>query len=121
MASYFKIYEEELDNICLHEEVKTLDFLKEKNVPLGIITNGPTDHQTKLKQLQLNNWIPSRNMLISQATGFQNQKRDFQLAEKEFHMLPEETLYVGDNYDNDVLGAKVLTGKRFGSTIENAN
>lgn len=26
---------------------KTLDFLKEKNVPLGIITNGPTDHQTK--------------------------------------------------------------------------
>lgn len=120
MASYFKIYEEELDNICLHEEVKTLDFLKEKNVPLGIITNGPTDHQTKLKQLQLNNWIPSRNMLISQATGFQNQKRDFQLAEKEFHMLPEETLYVGDNYDNDVLGAKVLTGKRFGSTIENA-
>ncbi len=21
-------------------------------------------------------------------------------------MLPEETLYVGDNYDNDVLGAK---------------
>ena len=51
-----KIYEEELDNICLHEEVKkTLDFLKEKNVPLGIITNGPTDHQTKkLKQLQLN-------------------------------------------------------------------
>ena len=74
----------------------------------------------KLKQLQLNNWIPSRNMLISQATGFQNQKRDFQLAEKEFHMLPEETLYVGDNYDNDVLGAKVLTGKRFGSTIENA-
>ncbi|MGQ4824301.1 HAD-IA family hydrolase, partial [Enterococcus faecalis] len=92
-----------------HEELKkTLDFLKEKNVPLGIITNGPTDHQTKkLKQLQLNNWIPSRNMLISQATGFQKPEKEiFQLAEKEFHMLPEETLFVGDNYDNDVLGAK---------------
>ncbi|NTR68428.1 HAD family hydrolase [Enterococcus faecium] len=104
-----KIYEEELDNICLHEEVKkTLDFLKEKNVPLGIITNGPTDHQTKkLKQLQLNNWIPSHNMLVSQATGFQKPEKEiFQLAEKEFHMLPGETLYVGDNYDNDVLGAK---------------
>ena len=49
MASYFQqVYEEELDNICLHKEVKkTLDFLKNKNVPLGIITNGPTDHQTK--------------------------------------------------------------------------
>lgn len=34
------------------------------------------------------------------------EKEIFQLAEKEFHMLPEETLYVGDNYDNDVLGAK---------------
>ncbi len=70
--------------------------MKEKNVPLGIITNGPTDHQTKkLKQLQLNNWIPSRNMLISQATGFQKPEKEiFQLAEKEFHMLPEETLYV---------------------------
>lgn len=88
MASYFKKFtEEELDNICLHEEVKkTLDFLKEKNVPLGIITNGPTDHQTKkLKQLQLNNWIPSRNMLISQATGFQKPEKEiFQLAEKDF-------------------------------------
>ncbi len=46
-------------------------------------------------------------MLISQATGFQKPEKEiFQLAEKEFHMLPEETLYVGDNYDNDVLGAK---------------
>ena len=114
-----KIYEEELDNICLHEEVKTLDFLKEKNVPLGIITNGPTDHQTKTEATSIEQLIPSRNMLISQQVS--KTRKIFQLAEKEFHMLPEETLYVGDNYDNDVLGAKVLTGKRFGSTIETQN
>ncbi len=107
---YFQqVYEEELDNICLHEEVKkTLDFLKTKGVPLGIITNGPTDHQTKkLNQLQLTQWIPAKNMIVSQATGYQKPEKEiFQLAEKQFNMAGCETLYVGDNYDNDVLGAK---------------
>ncbi|MBO0461673.1 HAD family hydrolase [Enterococcus sp. DIV1298c] len=104
-----EVYEEELANICLHPEVKkTLDYLKENNVPLGIITNGPTDHQTKkLNQLQLTNWIPADCMLVSQATGFQKPEKEiFQLAEKTFNMSPDETLYVGDNYENDVLGAK---------------
>lgn len=107
---YFQqVYEEELDNICLHKEVKkTLDFLKTKDVPLGIITNGPTDHQTKkLNQLQLKKWIPAENMIVSQATGYQKPEKEiFQLAEKQFNMTACETLYVGDNYDNDVLGAK---------------
>ena len=78
------------------------------NIPLGIITNGPTDHQTKkLNQLQLANWIPSQHMIVSQATGFQKPEKEiFQLAEERFNLTAEETLYVGDNYDNDVLGAK---------------
>ena len=120
---YFQqVYEEELGNICLHKEVKkTLDFLKAKDVPLGIITNGPTDHQTKkLNQLQLKKWIPAENMIVSQATGYQKPEKEiFQLAEKQFNMTACETLYVGDNYDNDVLGAKKQTGKLFGSTIAN--
>ncbi|ROX81185.1 HAD family hydrolase [Enterococcus durans] len=107
---YFQqVYEEELGNICLHKEVKkTLDFLKAKDVPLGIITNGPTDHQTKkLNQLQLKKWISAENMIVSQATGYQKPEKEiFQLAEKQFNMTACETLYVGDNYDNDVLGAK---------------
>lgn len=107
---YFQqIYEEELNNIHLHEEVrKTLVFLAEMNIPLGIITNGPTDHQTKkLHQLQLSTWIPSQRMIVSQATGYQKPEKEiFQLAEKRFNLIANETLYVGDNYDNDVLGAK---------------
>ncbi|EOH92658.1 HAD family hydrolase [Enterococcus villorum] len=107
---YFQqVYEEELNNICLHEEVKkTLDFLAELEIPLGIITNGPTDHQTKkLEQLQLAKWIPTQHMIVSQATGYQKPEKEiFQLAEERFNLSPQETLYVGDNYDNDVLGAK---------------
>jgi putative hydrolase of the HAD superfamily len=107
---YFQqVYEEELNNICLHEEVKkTLDFLAELEIPLGIITNGPTDHQTKkLEQLQLAKWIPTQHMIVSQATGYQKPEKEiFQLAEERFNLSPQETLYIGDNYDNDVLGAK---------------
>lgn len=103
-----KIYEEELDAICMHEEVrKTLDFLYKKQIPMGIITNGPTDHQyKKIKQLQLEKWIPTDSIIISQATGLQKPEREiFELAEREFSMKAEETLYVGDNFISDVTGA----------------
>ncbi|MFV0557695.1 MAG: HAD family hydrolase [Enterococcus sp.] len=103
------IYEAELDAITMHDEVrKTLDFLKEQKIPLGIITNGPTDHQTKkVIQLQLHDWVAEKNILISQATGFQKPDPEiFQLAEKSFNFTAEETLYVGDSFENDVIGAK---------------
>lgn len=104
-----KIYEEELDAITMHQEVrKTLDYLKAKKIPVGIITNGPTDHQyKKIKQLRLEDWVPSDHIIISQATGFQKPEVDiFRLAEKNFQLDPAHTLYVGDSFDNDVVGAK---------------
>ncbi|MBO0466274.1 HAD family hydrolase [Enterococcus plantarum] len=107
--TFQKTYEEELDNIVMHPEVKKVfDFLKEKNIPMGIITNGPTDHQfKKVKQLQLENWVPTDNIIISQSTGFQKPEREiFDLAAKEFGMDCERTLYVGDSFENDICGAK---------------
>lgn len=107
--TFQKTYEDELDNIVMHPEVKkVLDFLKEKNVPMGIITNGPTDHQfKKVKQLQLEHWVPTDNIIISQSTGFQKPEREiFDLAAKEFGMDCKRTLYVGDSFENDIAGAK---------------
>lgn len=104
-----KIYEEELDNIVMHDAVfETLNFLKAQNIPISIITNGPTDHQyKKVIQLNLLNWVKEDNVIISQATGFQKPDREiFQLAEKEFNLTAENTLYVGDSFENDVVGAK---------------
>ena len=41
----------------------------------------------KIKTASIKQWIPSHNMLVSQATGFKNQKKEiFQLAEKHFNM-----------------------------------
>lgn len=103
-----EIYEKELDQITMLDEMRlTLDFLKEKNIPMGIITNGPTEHQLKkVKKLGLYEYVAPKRVLVSQATGFQKpQKEIFNLAAEQFDMNPDTTLYVGDSYDNDIIGA----------------
>jgi len=101
-------YEHELANIQMLDEMRlTLDFLKEKGIPVGVITNGPTEHQLKkVKKLGLYDYVPPSHVIVSGATGFQKpQKEIFNLAAKQFGMNPETTLYVGDSYDNDVCGS----------------
>ena len=91
----------------LDEMRMTLDFLKEKNVRMGIITNGPTEHQLKkVKKLGLYDYVDPKHVIVSQATGFQKPEKEiFNLAAEQFDMNPSTTLYVGDSYDNDVMGA----------------
>lgn len=104
-----EIYEEELAAITMHQEIeKSLDFLKEKNIPVSIITNGPTDHQyKKILQLGLLNWIDEDNIIISQATGYEKPDVEiFELGKQQFSLNPEHSLYVGDNFINDVIGSK---------------
>ncbi|WP_057490559.1 HAD family hydrolase [Streptococcus orisasini] len=103
-----EVYEQELDQITMLDEMRlTLDFLKEKNIPMGVITNGPTEHQLKkVKKLGLYDYVDPKRVLVSQATGFQKpQKEIFNLAAEQFDMDPDTTLYVGDSYDNDIIGA----------------
>jgi putative hydrolase of the HAD superfamily len=102
------VYEVELENIQMLDEMRlTLEFLKEKNIPVGVITNGPVEHQMKkVKQLGLYDYIPENHVIVSTATGFQKpQKEIFDIAVKQFGMDADTTLYVGDSYDNDVMGA----------------
>lgn len=104
-----EVYEDELDNITMHPEIeKLLTSLHEKNVPMGIITNGPTDHQLKkIKQLQLEKWVPRKNIIVSQSTGFQKPEKEiFDLACNQFGMTATDTLYVGDSFENDIVGAR---------------
>lgn len=108
-GKYFQeVYEYELEHITMLDEMRlTLDFLKSKNIPIGVITNGPTEHQLKkVKKLGLYDYVEPQRVIVSQATGFQKpQKEIFNLAAKQFGMNPSTTLYVGDSYDNDVMGA----------------
>ncbi|EHJ51704.1 HAD family hydrolase [Streptococcus macacae] len=108
-GSHFQaIYENELDNITMLDEMRlTLDFLKKKKVPIGVITNGPTEHQLKkVKRLGLYDYVEPKRVIVSQATGFQKPEKEiFNLAAEQFDMNPGTTLYVGDSYDNDIMGA----------------
>ena len=102
-------YDEALQTISLPPAICTmLDFLVAQKTPLGIITNGPVKRQEdKIHALQLTHWIPSDKIIISD--GVQIQKPDpriFKLMEKKLDLTPDKLLYIGDSFDNDVVGAK---------------
>lgn len=101
-------YKEELNQISVHKEViKVLDFLKEKNISMGVITNGPSRHQqNKIQQLALEKWIPREHILVSGDTDFHKPQIElFDLATKQINLIPANTLYVGDSFENDMIGA----------------
>lgn len=107
-AKFQATYEHELDNIQMLDGMRlTLEFLKENHIPVGLITNGPTEHQLKkVNKLGLYDYVQPSHVIVSGSTAFQKpQKEIFNLATAQFGMNPETTLYVGDSYDNDVMGA----------------
>lgn len=100
-------YEDALNHLTLFPEVLDVIFyLKERNYQLGIITNGPTDHQNKkIELLELKQFIPKEFIFISDEVGMA--KPDpaiFQYASDQIDIYPEETLYIGDTWENDVVG-----------------
>ena len=53
------------------------------------------------------NWVDEDNIIISQATGYEKPDIEiFDLGKKQFSLNPENSLYVGDNFNNDVVGSK---------------
>ncbi len=97
------------ENLGLYEPLfantlKTLDYLKGK-YKLGIITNGTIVGQnTKIDCTDIRHYFDS--ILISDE--FEKAKPDtaiFNEALRQLDVLPEEAVYVGDSYSNDILGA----------------
>lgn len=74
---------------------------------LAVLTNGNRKaQQRKIDALGLNNWIDSDRIFISGEIGYQKPDAEaFKYIEKQLHFLPEETWYVGDTYEVDVVGA----------------
>lgn len=102
-------YETALQDIALPPEMKEiLVALQNKKMPLAVITNGPSQHQQKkIDALQLTQFIPEAAIFISGAVGISKPAPEiFKLAEKKLKLPAETILYIGDSYDNDVVGAK---------------
>lgn len=102
-------YKKAQSDITLFPELEALlDYLSTKNVTLAILTNGEVTHQSmKIKQLQLEKWIPKENIFISGAFGIAKPNPEiFHIIEEKLPTKPASTIYVGDSFEKDIVGAK---------------
>lgn len=88
-------------------------YCQEKGIAVGLITNGPHLHQMKkIQNLNLHRFIPEHLMLISGQVGMTKPDTGiFRLMEKRLNLNPEDICYLGDSYENDVIGAKAAGWK----------
>lgn len=83
-----------------------LNYCYDKNIFMGIITNGLYEHQNnKIKNLGLYKWFLKENIFISKKVGFAKpDKGIFDIAKKVVNT--DNIYYIGDSFKNDVEGAK---------------
>lgn len=94
--------------IELFDGVKELiTELKARSIVVGVITNGPPDHQlNKIQALSLTRLIPEELIYISGAVGFTKpDERLFRHVTDQLGLAPENCCYIGDSWRNDVVGA----------------
>lgn len=104
-----RLYSENQKTIFVTETIRELlDRCLQKQIPMGLITNGPTGHQwMKIQALGLTRWIPGERIIVSAECGFTKPHREiFLFAEKKLSLKREDSFFVGDHYINDILGAK---------------
>ncbi|MBE3570210.1 MAG: HAD family hydrolase [Bacillales bacterium] len=93
----------------LKPEEEVYSFLQElkKSYKVGIITNGKSSEQrTKLKKLNLFDLFTEEEMFISEETGYEKPQREaFLLPLSHYGIAPEQAVYIGDSWINDIEGA----------------
>jgi putative hydrolase of the HAD superfamily len=88
--------------------IELLHFLQQKEIPLAVLTNGPTDMQRlAIQKVNLETYFKA--ILISGELGIRKpDSRIFQLACERLDVSPEYCLMVGDNLTADIEGAKSI-------------
>lgn len=91
-----------------HTLESMMDICKERGAGLGILTNGPYDHQLgKIRALGLERWVPREYILISQEAGFAKpDQRIFDLAKERMGLKNKCVYMIGDSYENDIASAQ---------------
>lgn len=104
-AQFQEEYEVQLTQLKLFPEVlKLLKDLKIKGYQIGILSNGPTEHQLKkIKNLGLGSFMPRDFIFISDEVGVAKPNPEiFKVTAKKVNYLPKELLYIGDTWVNDI-------------------
>ncbi len=91
--------------VVLYDDVApVLTDLKERGLILGLISNVDRDITPLYQKLGLSAWL--QLVITSQDTGFSKPHPGiFQAALKQAKVKPSEAIYVGDQYQFDVVGA----------------
>lgn len=107
--AFQKSYLEQQKRLALSPVMeKILGESKKAGCTLGIITNGPYDHQMgKVRTMGIDRYVPEENIIVSGAAGFSKPDlRIFRLMEERLGHPAEEMWMIGDSYANDMMGAK---------------
>ncbi len=88
------------------DTIQTLEVLKEK-YQLAIITNGDSVAQRKkIEHSGIMKYFDERHIFVSGDYPYRKpDTRIFKHAMKKLNVKPEESIYVGDIFSNDVIGA----------------
>jgi HAD superfamily hydrolase (TIGR01549 family) len=108
-AEQFQLhYESALQCIQLFSEAPwLLKNLMERGFTLGIITNGPIEHQRKkIQNLGLTKFISDEWIFISDAVGVAKPNPQiFHEVANKIAYPPETLLYIGDSWRNDIVAS----------------
>ena len=87
--------------------ISILELAKENDVKLGIITNGPSEHQwAKIKALGVEKWIAKENIIVSGDYGINKPDvRIFEIMQEKLQLPNASLYYIGDSIENDIVGA----------------
>jgi putative hydrolase of the HAD superfamily len=90
--------------VLFDDVAPALDKLKARGLILGLISNVERDITATLDELGLTSWLDV--VVTSQDSGFVKPRPEiFQEALKRAKLQPSEAMYVGDQYQVDVIGA----------------
>ncbi|MBO1512539.1 HAD family hydrolase [Metabacillus bambusae] len=87
------------------EVISIIKDLQSRKSTVGILTNGPVQHQmNKIKALQIDQIIPPERIFISDGIGIAKpDKRVFEYVQRQVNIESNKCCYIGDTWENDVV------------------
>ena len=84
-----------------------LDYCREQEIPRAVLTNGSRKSQgRKLEVLQMTQWFDEDKLFISGEIGYHKPDvHAFQYIQNRLGARGEDVWYIGDTYENDIVGA----------------
>jgi putative hydrolase of the HAD superfamily len=87
-------------------EIQSIIKELQERIPIvGIMTNGPVNHQmNKIRALQIDRIIPKERIFVSDGIGIAKpDKRVFEYVQRQVKIDPEKCCYIGDTWENDIV------------------